>query len=83
MLLPVDISRVFDRLTRSFDSGPELAIFLVVTLGATLFFAYLLGDGLYHRLKWRRLRRKFAEAGEDFRESQNPVSSAVTKPPEA
>jgi len=33
-------------------------VLLGVGGAALTFFAYLIGDSIYHRLKWRRLRRQ-------------------------
>jgi len=49
---------------------------LVVVL-AVVFCGYLVLDGLYHRRKWKRLRRKFQEAG-NFEPEE---ASGEQKPP--
>jgi hypothetical protein len=43
-------------------STPELLLYGIVGLGAALFVGYLLIDGAYHKLKWRRIQRKFKES---------------------
>ena len=43
-------------------STPELVIYGIVGLGASFFVGYLLIDGAYHKLKWRRIQRKFKES---------------------
>lgn len=53
---------LLERVQNGFRSKTDLAVFVVVVGAAVAFLAYLVGDGLYHRMKWRRLRRKFKEA---------------------
>jgi len=43
-------------------STPEILLYGIVGLGAAVFVGYLLIDGAYHKLKWRRIQRKFKES---------------------
>ena len=58
----MDLSLITEKLSHGFESTSQKLLFLVVVGGALLFVGYLLGDTLYHKLKWRRLNRKFKEA---------------------
>lgn len=42
----------------------ELILCGVLVAGAGAFLIYLLADGCYHRLKWKRIRRKFRESAD-------------------
>lgn len=43
-------------------------VLLGVGGAAFVFFGYLIGEGIYHRLKWRRLRRQEGKlSGQDPR----------------
>lgn len=55
--------------TSRFDHSGLLVLGVVGGL-VVLFLGYLVVDGMYHWFKWRRLRRKFKEAGEDYRSEQ-------------
>jgi hypothetical protein len=68
----VDIGRWIDRFRGAFESGTDVLIFGLVVGGAVFFLGYLVADGMYHRVKWRRLQRQCAEANESARAAKEP-----------
>jgi predicted transporter len=61
MACAVDLSKMIERVTQGFESKAQMVAFGLVVGLALLFCGYLVGDGIYHRAKWRRLKRKIAE----------------------
>lgn len=71
---------IWDRVTRSFDSGLDYVWFGLIVGAALVFFVYLLADGFYHRQKWRRLQRKCREAGEVYADQQIVPEDRIKSP---
>lgn len=59
-----------------FRSTTDKLLFFLVVGGGLLFVLYLVVDSLYHKIKWRRLMRKFEESKEIER-----AEDAGPKPP--
>ena len=57
----VDWSQLVKRVMNGFESTTQMVVFCLVAGGALVFCGYLVWEGLYHRFKWRRLRKKYAE----------------------